>query len=679
MKKHSSNTTQNGSLPSYSLNSKQQSTSIKNQTLPTISVPPQVSTSVFASHNSSSIPLVTNHFPPDCSSKSAGENALHSSCNDTGNSWSASSSVRVRSSSSSSTNMQKLPRNTATTQVNVVNSSYYNNANHQNSSISTSGPNNNIGQSHILAVNNRSSSSDFNTRLGNESNNNNRLLVNENKHNVSLFANSFSRALDKNMSSIVSLQKECVHILESFHQMKEQLYSFETEMNDRYESIINNIDVTLAPPRDGFSTQSSSNDQSKSYQNVYHTDNNNIRSLNQNIDISNKNYNLSTDPRQGTSASSQPNTTITNSTPCLQIDVHHNQSESRFLQNPQNENYHDIATDGFHRAADAANHQTTTNHQRQSTSNFIDPRLPRITGKQEMLATNRMSNDKKKNHIYHHNQENDQSSHEHMNGSIQHQHEQDKHQPPHQTSSNTRMSAQISLDNEQAEHFSQSTYIFSPHGSSDDPGATSSSDQSSNNSNKGKSTMDFVLSSMNFHPKRKSSQSTPLSSAPVKKKPFLPTQEQQQNKIINQRQPEFVHNLKSLRDQGFDKSDGCEKPTSHVMAIPSTSDEDNGGVLSSNDDPTSSSIVQQHPSTTLLAFQPPQEVKIKEEVLEGGEDNVNFEISAIPKNSNNLWPSSIQTPAATGAYLLIQLGFTPFFQEQPFHDFPGSFYSSSNR
>ena len=452
--------------------------------------------------------------------------------------------------------------------------------------------------------------------FGNESNNVNakELLINESKSKISLFTNSFGRMLDKNMANVVSLQRECIHMLESFHELKDQLYSFETEMKRQLESLAFNSHVT--------SSTCSENHISNAV--ASHSENDRERP----------------DSHHHTNGifSQQTTSTMSNYVP---------------LEKPQNENVSNTTTT-ITNEYDIPNHQTINKNIDQHSKN--NKQLPEISDNQQIHYPNQEIN----TILSHQNQEITQNHHEN-NSSLSPKH--DRNQPPDvETSLKKPASTKTPshTENEQDESFTQSTYIFSPRrASSDEASSTaSSSDQNKTNNNKGKSTLDSVLSSMNFHPKRKScSQSnTPSSSAPVKKKPFSPTQ-QQQNKMVIQKQTEFVQNLKSLQVQGRNNGgDQTEyKLPNPVLSIPSTSDEDNGDVFSSNEDPTMSSSHEpgQRQSSSMsqinLLPQPPPDVRIKEEIFEEDEgrvsedSNVNFEISSIQKNSCDLWSSSSTT------------------------------------
>ena len=440
----------------------------------------------------------------------------------------------------------------------------------------------------------RSLSLQNNISYGNKLSNNGRkeLLLNESKSKITLFANSFGRTLDKNMANIVSLQKECVHMLESFHQLKDQLYSFETEMNKQMESLSDNF-------------------------------------------------------QHGTASVTvtQPTTTTSN---CV------------VSEKPQNDNFPTtIITNGYQRV----NHQTineSIDRQRLSNDN---KQQPEVSSNQQIPDTNQETSTILSHHNQIINQNRESTLNHHENSSSLSRRNEGKQQS-HEKSLNTTTLPVSSKTpscpgNEQDESFSQSTYIFSPHHiSSDESSATSSSDQRNTNNNKGKSTLDSVLSSMNFHPKRKSSQNnTPSSSAPIKKKPFSPMQQQNE---IKQKQSEFFKKLKSLRDQSCDSL--TELPSNHILSIPSTSDEDNGDFFSRNDDPTKPSCHLQgqrrtviSPTRQIIFPPPPSEVRIKEEVIEendervSDESNVNFEISAIQKNSSDIWSTSTTQPSTTSS------------------------------
>jgi len=66
--------------------------------------------------------------------------------------------------------------------------------------------------------------------------------VNESQQKLSEFTQSFNKILDSNVSCVISLQKDCLHMLESMQNMKEKLASFEDEM----KTILSYV-TTLSP------------------------------------------------------------------------------------------------------------------------------------------------------------------------------------------------------------------------------------------------------------------------------------------------------------------------------------------------------------------------------------------------------------------------------------------------
>ena len=71
-----------------------------------------------------------------------------------------------------------------------------------------------------------------------ETNEQGRLLMEENKRRITDFTAKYSKLLDSNISSIITVQRECVKMMESTHSLREQLSNFENEMIVHLDSLI---------------------------------------------------------------------------------------------------------------------------------------------------------------------------------------------------------------------------------------------------------------------------------------------------------------------------------------------------------------------------------------------------------------------------------------------------------
>ena len=450
------------------------------------------------------------------------------------------------------------------------------------------------------------------------------LHVNEDKQKMSSFASTLGRVLDKNMASVVSLQKDCVNMLESFHQIKDQLFSFETEMTNRYESITDIIQKYTAPNNTRLlATQGNQENITNDAHNKQGSDERFVKST------SNQKVIWET-PRQAAPSNTKPNTSIS-------------PSEMEM-----------IFEDQFEFEPDAQ--QTISNHHQLGRVK-VNPSIAQspkgIVCQHETAESSLKDNDKVGKNPEKTGNKNMRNS-DFMNSNLT------SNLNPQQASLNARMSAQPSSTSkatgEKDENFSQSTFVFSPRRSSaDDESSSSSSSDQQNRKKLGKTNLvDSVLSSMSFHPKRKSSQSrTPLSSAPANKKPFSSTHLENNHDKITQRQSEFVQNLTCLQEKNQNTaittltSNDCHEklPAStvggsddQIMTIPSTSDEDANSILSGNEDPTSSSATTsqqpRHVSGYVNTATPG--VRIKEEPTDEEGEDINFKISAVNENALNI-------------------------------------------